>query len=275
MARASAFMHSHVAVSDDAAVSRWVALGALVANVAFTYLSQAMGLGYGTNAEISDRYPSLFTPAGYAFSIWGVIYAAAIAYGVYQVLPGQRGNLTCERLAWPWAMLNLLSIGWLVAFSYERIALSLGILAAMLIVSSLLYDRAHAGFESRRLSAWGRVPFALTFAWLSVATIANTAVWLVSRGWRGGTFGEPSWTVAMVTFAGVAGFVVGWRFREPIYPAVIAWAAFGIWSARRLEHDLLANFALTVGVAMAMWTAVSALRMAIELGGARRLTLDD
>ena len=78
----------------------------------------------------------------------------------------------------------------------------------------------------------------------------------------------------MVTLAAIAGFVVGWRFREPIYPAVICWAAIGIWRARRLEGDLLANFALTIGVAMAIWAVVAAVRMWLEIRAPRSLAFD-
>jgi hypothetical protein len=38
-----------------------------------------------TIGEISSRYVNLFTPASYAFAIWGIIFLALLAYGIFQV----------------------------------------------------------------------------------------------------------------------------------------------------------------------------------------------
>ena len=38
------------------------------------YLANALPLNGRSTGDISDAYPSLFTPAGITFSIWGVIY---------------------------------------------------------------------------------------------------------------------------------------------------------------------------------------------------------
>ena len=43
-----------------------------------------------STAAISDDNRSPVTPAGYAFSIWGLIFAACLALAVYQALPAQR-----------------------------------------------------------------------------------------------------------------------------------------------------------------------------------------
>nr|MBS0038460.1 hypothetical protein [Saprospiraceae bacterium] len=63
----------------------------LLAN-SFTFvLVLAMNFIYGsgmwgtaTVGEISAQYPTLITPAGYAFSIWGVIYLLLIGFVGYQ-----------------------------------------------------------------------------------------------------------------------------------------------------------------------------------------------
>ena len=41
-------------------------------------------------AQVSGSYPNLFTPPGYVFAIWGIIYALAIVFAAYQVRPSQR-----------------------------------------------------------------------------------------------------------------------------------------------------------------------------------------
>jgi len=39
--------------------------------------------GYNTG-QLSDFYPNYFVPAGYAFSIWGVIYLLALGFVIYE-----------------------------------------------------------------------------------------------------------------------------------------------------------------------------------------------
>ncbi|MDQ3634920.1 MAG: hypothetical protein M3405_10510 [Acidobacteriota bacterium] len=45
-----------------------------------------------TTGELAEKYTTDITPAGYAFSIWGVIYLGLIAFSIYQALPTQTDN---------------------------------------------------------------------------------------------------------------------------------------------------------------------------------------
>src|SRR5690242_11772592 len=59
------------------------------ATIAFNWMS-AVGYVNGTTpAMISAKYPTIVTPAGYAFAIWSLIYFGLIAFSIYQVLPSQ------------------------------------------------------------------------------------------------------------------------------------------------------------------------------------------
>ena len=48
-------------------------------------LSQAQRWNDTTIGEASDKYENLFTPAGYAFSIWGVIFLMLLGYSLFQI----------------------------------------------------------------------------------------------------------------------------------------------------------------------------------------------
>ena len=50
------------------------------------YLANAIPIGGKTTAEASAQVPTLFTPAGYAFAIWGVIYLLLIIWVIRQFL---------------------------------------------------------------------------------------------------------------------------------------------------------------------------------------------
>jgi hypothetical protein len=52
--------------------------------------------GRGTG-EISDQFEIFFVPAGYVFSIWGLIYMALLAFTLCQALGPQRKNETLKR----------------------------------------------------------------------------------------------------------------------------------------------------------------------------------
>ena len=57
-------------------------------------LANALPNNGKNTGEISDSFDVYFVPAGYVFSIWGVIYLALIGYAIYQALPAQRTNFT-------------------------------------------------------------------------------------------------------------------------------------------------------------------------------------
>jgi benzodiazapine receptor len=57
---------------------------AVVAALIMNALVNILPLNGVTTAQVSDSYPNLFTPPGYVFSIWGVIYALAVVFMFYQ-----------------------------------------------------------------------------------------------------------------------------------------------------------------------------------------------
>ena len=68
--------------------SKWLAIGvviSLIFTLTMNSLSNTDLLGEGTIASVSSKYTNLFTPAGYAFSIWGLIYLSLIAFSVVQL----------------------------------------------------------------------------------------------------------------------------------------------------------------------------------------------
>ncbi|HTN69019.1 MAG TPA: hypothetical protein VLZ33_06120, partial [Dysgonamonadaceae bacterium] len=59
-------------------------LAALFA-IGINYYSQVYTIHGNRVSDMSDEYNNLFTPAGYAFSIWGVIFLAILIFAVYQI----------------------------------------------------------------------------------------------------------------------------------------------------------------------------------------------
>ena len=112
----------------------------------FFGLATALPLNGQTTGEISDRFDVYFVPAGYVFSIWGLIYLALIGYSLYQVLPSQRENPRLRRTGWLYVLSCAANIVWLFLWHYEVFELTIVAMGALL----LLLIASHKGRSGGR-----------------------------------------------------------------------------------------------------------------------------
>jgi hypothetical protein len=224
-------------------------------------------IGGVSTGELSDAFPSLFTPAGYVFSIWGLIYSLLIAFAVYQALPAQRDNPRLERLGYLFVLSNLFNGGWIIAWQLQAIALSqllmLGILASLI----LAYRQLGVGRE--RLGSTETVaiqlPFSVYLGWISVATVANTTVLLLTLGVDGGAAAALWTAVAIVAALGIGALVL-WRRGDIAFALVLVWAFAGIAVRQSGAEPLVVG----VAVAASALAAVGALASGLVRIRARR-----
>ena len=235
---------------------RWLALAATLANLGFNGVAERLAIGRGSIQQIVQRHSALFTPADYAFAIWGLIYLATLVQVIHQLLPSQRHVDAYDRLAKLLTAANVLAMAWIVVFRHDFITLSVLVIVLTLAVSCALFMRSTTAVREREVGKGVLVAASLWFGWLSVATIANVSLWLVAMGWS--DTGHPGWTFAAIGFAAALGLVVGTRYRNWIYPLVIAWAAIAIWVERREDARAVALVALLAGVGMIAWAAFCA-----------------
>ncbi|HEU0245170.1 MAG TPA: tryptophan-rich sensory protein [Candidatus Limnocylindrales bacterium] len=181
-------------------------------------------------AEISDRFHVYVIPAGYVFSIWGVIYLLLAAFTVWQALPRNRSDEVLRSLGWLPALSGLLNSAWVVLFQYELFALTVPVMLALLLTLIAIHLRLWAHRDRVRGTAFWvvRVPFSVYLGWITVATIANIAQAGAALGI--GSPGETSAIIAsgvlLVGLAIASRFV--YRFRDAAYGLVIVWAYVGI-----------------------------------------------
>ena len=115
---------------------RWGVVALFLVTVFINYASTAFLFGDSDTGDVSDKYSTLFTPAGYAFSIWGLIYLALGAYAAYQAFWAREDQRIYDQLA-PLLMVNLLANSlWLPTFQYEQIALS--VVFMLIILGTLI-----------------------------------------------------------------------------------------------------------------------------------------
>lgn len=158
------------------------------------------------NGTVSDMYPTLLAAAGYAFSIWGLIFVLDIAYAVWQ-LNAERQPVPAVRT--PAALGFALTAAWMPVFSWGQFWLALLIIwfawAALLWASVKLVDApSQAG-----LYPWlAKLPLPLHAGWLSLAIFLNTAQVVVAYrlldttamlGWSLALFGLAAALLLIVT----------------------------------------------------------------------------
>lgn len=226
----------------------------LIAVLTLNGLANALPIGGKNTGELSDLYPNLFVPAGFTFSIWGIIYILLTAFVVYQLIQAFRNedNGFIERIG-PWFLVSCVAnASWILAWHYQLVGLSLVIMLAILGSLLMIYLRLKIG----KSDAPGRekylvhLPFSIYLGWISVATIANVTALSVNAGWGGFGIAEPVWTIIVLVVA--MGLALGMIFtrNDVFYPLVTLWAFFGILSKRMMEAIQLEGIIWTLYIGM-------------------------
>ena len=214
-----------------------------VAMIALNALANALPINGRTTGEVSDSYPSLFAPAGITFAMWGLIYVLTGIFVVWVVAFSGRSTTpqtpVLERISWLFLLSNLANAAWILSWHYDLIAVSTALIVALLVLLALIAT----ALRSLRLTPgqWAvlRLPFSVYFGWVSVATIANITVLLVSLGWDGCGVAQATWTVIILAVGALIGCTTVLVNRDIAYGAVFVWAYGGIW----LKHTSADGFA--------------------------------
>ncbi len=206
--------------------------GTYLVMVFVNYLANALPLNGRQTGEVSDAYANLFAPAGITFAIWGIIYLLLAIHILYQWglfhEDGVKNGPLLQRVGILFSLSSLANTAWVFAWHYDQILLSTILIASILVLLAIiavtLRDRPLTGREQWLV----RVPFSVYFGWITVATVANITVWLVSVGWDGFGIASQVWAAIIVAVAAVIGTVTMLRNRDMAYGLVLLWAFTGI-----------------------------------------------
>lgn len=175
--------------------------------VVWNYVVGAIGIGGQTISSASNKYENLFTPASYAFSIWGIIFIGLILFSLYLLYIAYQKNHRHQNLiikSAPYLITaNILNSLWSYLFISDLLAWSLftmfGILIILIItVVKLNMSRYDADFPTIAFIWW---PISLYIGWISVAAIANNSAYLSKIGFDSIAFGDYTWTIIMIIVA--------------------------------------------------------------------------
>ena len=235
-----------------------VAVLALILMLAVNVLANALPLNGLRTEAISDRFDVYFTPAGYVFAIWGVIYLGLLAYAVYQAGSRQRFNPRLRSTGLLFVLSCLANSAWILSWHYLMFPLTLLMTVLLLLCLIGIYLRLRIGRATPPLleRCTVDIPFSLYVAWASVATIANATVLLDYLGWNGSGIAAEHWFMIMLGVALALATAVALTRDDWVFPAVFAWAFAGI-GVKQVGH---------VQVAAAAWVAAGYCLALMTLG---------
>lgn len=201
----------------------WVAT---LATLIINFLAVSLPLNNISTAAISDSFDVYFVPAGYVFSIWGVIYILLIVFSIYASGKDREDQNLKSVIPW-YLVAAIANCAWLFAWHYLKFGLSVIIMLVLLVSLIRIYTllpRAASAIQKYMRN----LPISVYLGWISVATIANITDYLEFIGWNGWGISELTWASIMIGVAGLLTVIMLWRNRDIAYALVILWAIYGI-----------------------------------------------
>ncbi len=215
-----------------------------IAMVTVNALANILPIAGMNTGAISDSYPNLFAPAGFTFSIWGVIYLLLALHTLYQFTHSQEGKL--HRIGLLFSLSSIANALWIFCWHYRQIALSvllmLCILALLIRINLLIQT-----MKGDRMFEWSvRIPFSVYMGWITVATIANITTLLVSARFTGFGIPETVWTTLVLAVGVAIGLAWAFRTRDKAYVLTLMWAYCGILIKHTAKQAFASRYPLVV-----------------------------
>lgn len=213
---------------------------AFLVMIATNMVAVLLPLNGKSTGELSDLYPNLFTPAGFTFSIWSLIYLSLLAFVVYQFVVLLKNQSSAAKIAAisPWFILNCFAnAAWLFTWHYEMVAVSVLIMFLMLATLIMIHVRLNLALPWRPIKEklLLDVPFSLYLGWISIATIANVTALLVDKGIQPVSPNEETWTIIMICVGTAITLFMLLERNNYVFALVVCWAFYGIIGARKAE----------------------------------------
>ncbi len=240
-----------------------VALSILV-TIGINGLANALPINGLNTGQISDRFEVYFVPAGYVFSIWGVIYLGLIAFAIFQALPSQRENPRLRASGWWICLGGLANSAWIFLWHYEQFPLTLIAMLILLATLIVTYLRLEIGRTAvPPAETWAaRLPFSIYLGWITVATVANVTSLLDYLAWDGWGIAPEIWMgMLLVVVLAITVLMIVTR-RDIAYAAVILWALAGIAIKHAAVPAVVIPTWITFGLVALALGAVSRMRSA-------------
>ncbi|MFB9860122.1 tryptophan-rich sensory protein [Salinicoccus siamensis] len=219
----------------------------------FNYLS-------ATNVSaVANDNQTIIQPAGYAFSIWGVIYILMLIWLIRLFFEKSWEDSVVRKLKF-WPIANFLLNGlWIVVFTQQLL------IASVLVIGAVLFTlaRMHVLLTEKGYHWFDRLPISVYYSWVTIATVVNIFTLIVSSD-IGTLFGmgELPWTIIILVAATLIITAIALRFKDWLYPLIALWPFFAIYTKNDGMYRNLDVTLLITGLmlsAVAIFVAVSKL----------------
>ena len=202
---------------------------ATLATVAVNFLAATGRINGVAPDQVSNQFPTVITPAGWAFSIWSLIYTGLIAFSIFQLLPSRVAEF--RRVRVPYIVSCVLNCAWILLWHHFQIGLCAIVIA--LFLATLIWVNTSLDKPGSFIKAlMTKAVFGLYAGWVTVATLVNFAVFLVSRNIE---WSYAIWTafgIACLVIATAAALIARISLRNFVYPLSVAWAAAAIGASQ-------------------------------------------
>jgi len=205
---------------------RTASIAVIFSTVLMIFFNGLAAAGYVndvTPAAVSGAYPTLLTPAGYAFSIWSLIYLGLIAFSIFQALGANAERF--RRVRWLYVITCLLNCTWIYFWHHDQVAICLGIIVALLATLILIMIRLCAC--ATVAETWFmQAPFGTYAGWVTAATLVNLMIWLKSID--SPLAASNAAAVGLILFSAACAVLVRLKLSNFFYPLAVAWAVTAI-----------------------------------------------
>jgi len=206
------------------------------------YLAISLPLNNRTTDEISDMYPNYFVPAGFTFSIWGIIYMFMIFFIVYTLIKyktkDSHVNQKVIAIGPMYFFSGLANVSWIVCWHYQFVLSSICVMVLLLFFLTYIYKLfSKLDNVTTRDRFFMQTFFSIYLGWISVATISNITAGLVFLDWNRFGLTEPTWAILMICLSTILGLVIVNSKKDVAFGLVIVWAIFGIYSKQSSGVD--------------------------------------
>jgi benzodiazapine receptor len=203
---------------------------AVLAVIVVNSLANIIPFNGQTTGQVSENLSNYFVPAGYVFSIWGLIYLGLVAYAIFQVRPVETKNPHLKAISGWFLLSSAANIVWLLLWHYNQFILTVPVMLVLLFSLIKIYLILHKGNSQVSTGErWTvRIPFSIYLGWITVATIANISATLVSLNWNGLGIAPTTWFLVVLVAAILITALMAYFRRDSAYLLVPVWAFVGI-----------------------------------------------
>lgn len=196
-------------------------------------LANTLPLNNVSTGDVSLAYDNLFAPAALTFAIWGLIYFLLLGYvlyslGLFRERKSEGDSSLLRKTEILFSISSVANAGWIFCWHYDLIPLSMILMLVILLCLALISRAIQDALLTSREKIFIRLPFSVYFGWITVATIANATVLLVSLGWTGFGVSEPVWTEIILLVGLAIGLMTTLKHEDIAYVLVLIWAYTGI-----------------------------------------------